>query len=195
MVFLIQRQEAQSKVPLSDPICCFTSDDEEMTHAPTRKCKRPFREINLDFKAGEHESLEDQKRRNSGPPQPRNLHTLQMMQGKEQEPSWDAARFRASVDTDPTVGHHLFDTMCPTAFLAPTLTAKTCFICTQPQNAFFLAQLALQGNRANGKKSLPGRVPGPKTGTKMVPKSGSFQEEFFLLSGQKKSQKLDRALP
>ena len=83
-------------------------------------------------------------------------------------------------------------TMCPTAFLAPTLTAKTCFICTQPQNAFFLAQLALQGNRANGKKSLPGRVPGPKKGTKMVPNSGSFQEEFFLLSGQKKSQKLDR---
>ena len=86
-------------------------------------------------------------------------------------------------------------TMCPTAFLAPTLTAKTCFICTQPQNAFFLAQLVLQGNRANGKKSLPGRVPGPKKGTKMVPNSGSFQEEFFLLSGQKKSQKLDRALP
>ena len=86
-------------------------------------------------------------------------------------------------------------TMCPTAFLAPTLTAKTCFICTQPQNAFFLAQLALQGNRANGKKSLPGRVPGPKKGTKMVPNSGAFQEEFFLLSGQKKSQKLDRALP
>ena len=79
--------------------------------------------------------------------------------------------------------------MCPTAFLAPTLTAKTCFICTQPQNAFFLAQLALQGNRANGKKSLPGRVPGPKKGTKMVPKSGSFQEEFFLLSGQKKVPK------
>ena len=42
-------------------------------------------------------------------------------------------------------------TMCPTAFLAPTLTAKTCFIYTQPQNAFLLAQLALQGNRANGK--------------------------------------------
>ena len=79
-------------------------------------------------------------------------------------------------------------TMCPTAFLAPTLTAKTCFMCTQPQNAFFLAQLALQGNRANGKKSLPGRVPGPKKGTKMVPNSGSFQEKFFLLSGQKKSQ-------
>ena len=35
------------------------------------------------------------------------------------------------------------------------------------------------------KKSLPGRVPGPKKGTKMVPKSGSFQEEFFLLSCQK----------
>ena len=95
---------------------------------------------------------------------------------------------RASEKATGTVGHHLFDTMCPTAFLAPTLTAKTCFICTQPQNAFFLAQLALQGNRANGKKSLPGRVPGPKNGTKMVPKSGSFQEEFFLLSGQKKSR-------
>ena len=77
---------------------------------------------------------------------------------------------RASEKATGTVGHHLFDTMCPTAFLAPTLTAKTCFICTQPQNAFFLAQLALQGNRANGKKSLPGRVPGPKKGTKMVPK-------------------------
>ena len=35
--------------------------------------------------------------------------------------------------------------MCPTAFLAPTLTAKTCFICAQPQNAFFLAKLALLG--------------------------------------------------
>ena len=31
---------------------------------------------------------------------------------------------------------------------------------------FFLAQLALQGNRANGKKSLPSRVPGLKKGTK-----------------------------
>ena len=61
-----------------------------------------------------------------------------------------------------TVGHHFFETMCPTAFLAPTLTAKTCFICTQPQNAFFQAQLAVQDNRANGKKSFPGRVPGPK---------------------------------
>jgi len=27
---------------------------------------------------------------------------------------------------------------------------------------FFLAKLALQGNPANGKKSLPGEVPGPK---------------------------------
>ena len=89
---------------------------------------------------------------------------------------------RASEKATGTVGHHLFDTMCPTAFLAPTLTAKTCFICTQPQNAFFLAQLALQGNRANGKKSLPGTVPDPKKRTKMVPKSGSFQEKFFLLT-------------
>ena len=30
--------------------------------------------------------------------------------------------------------------------------------------------------------------PAQKKGTKMVPKSGSFQEEFFLLSGQKKFQ-------
>ena len=103
-------KEVQSNVPLSDPICCFTSDDEEMTHAPTKKCKRPFREINLDLKAG---ALEDQRRRNSGPPQPRNLYTLQMMQGKEQEPSWDAARFRASVDTDPTKDSNLKEKVCP----------------------------------------------------------------------------------
>ena len=94
-----------------------------------------------------------------------------------------------------TVGHHFFETMCPTAFLAPTLIAKTCFICTQPKHAFFLAQLALQGHRANGKKPLAGRVPGPKKGTKMVPKSGSFQKEFFCSVATKKSQKLDRALP
>ena len=87
-----------------------------------------------------------------------------------------------------TVGHHFFETMCPTASLAPTLTAKTCFICTQPQNAFFLTQLALRGHRANGKKPLPGRVPGPKKETKMVPKSGSFQKEFFC-SVAKKSPK------
>ena len=85
--------------------------------------------------------------------------------------------------------------MCPTAFLAPTLIAKTCFICAQPKHAFFLAQLALQGHRANGKKPLPGRVPGPKKGTKMVPKPGSFQKEFFCSAAKKKSQKLDRALP
>ena len=80
-------------------------------------------------------------------------------------------------------------TMCPTAFLAPTLTAKTCFICTQPQNAFFLAQLALQGNRANGKKSLPGRVPGPKKGTKMVPNSGSLRR-ILLAQWPKKVPKI-----
>ena len=31
---------------------------------------------------------------------------------------------RASEKATGTVGHHLFDTMCPTAFLAPTLTAE-----------------------------------------------------------------------
>ena len=40
-----------------------------------------------------------------------------------------------------TVGPHFFETMCPTAFLEPTLTAKTCFICAQPQNAFFWPNL------------------------------------------------------
>ena len=67
-------------------------------------------------------------------------------------------------------------------------SAKICFICTQPQSRFFLAKLALQGNRANGKKSFPGRVPGPKKRTKMVPKSGPFQKEFFC-SAAKKSPK------
>ena len=75
-------KEVQSHVPLGDSICCFTSDDEEMAQMPTKKCKRPFREINLDSKAAEHGSLEDQRRRNSGPPQTRNLHALQMEQGK-----------------------------------------------------------------------------------------------------------------
>jgi len=32
----------QSKVPLSDPIGCFTSDDEEMINVPSRKAKRLF---------------------------------------------------------------------------------------------------------------------------------------------------------
>ena len=38
-------EKLQNNVPLSDPICCFTSNDEEMTHAPTRKVKRPFEEV------------------------------------------------------------------------------------------------------------------------------------------------------
>ena len=35
----------------------------------------------------------------------------------------------------------------------------------------------MQDNRANGKKSFPSHVPGPKKRTKMVPKSGPFQKE------------------
>ena len=35
-----------------------------------------------------------------------------MMQGREQEPSWDAARFRASVDTDPTKDSNLKEKVC-----------------------------------------------------------------------------------
>ena len=94
-------KEVQINVPPSDPISCFTSDDEEMFHAPTRKGKRPFEEVNLDSKAGEHGSPEDQKRRNSGPPQLQTWHTLHTVREKGKEPIFDAARFRASVETDP----------------------------------------------------------------------------------------------
>ena len=54
--------------------------------------------------------------------------------------------------------------------------------------------LSQQGHRANGKKPLPGRVLDPKKGTKMVPKSESFQKEFFCSVAKKKSQKLDWTL-
>ena len=130
-------KEVQSHVPLSDPICCFTSDDEEMAHAPTKKCKRPFREINLDLKAGEHGSLEDQRRRNSGPPQPRNLHTLQMEQGKEHEPSGDAARLRVSADTDPTKNLDFKKKICPTIRENDTkqlLAAQQITLCPEETN-------------------------------------------------------------
>ena len=124
------------------------------------------------------------------------MAVIELYIGRLDSPDADSSSTDPASDglKDTTVGHHFFETMCPTAFLAPTLTAKTCFLCTQPQSAFFLAQLALRGHRANGKKPLPGRVPGPKKGTKMVPKSGSFQKEFFCSVAKKKSQKLDRAL-
>ena len=138
MVLLMQkRKEVQSHVPLSDAICCFTSDDEEMAHAPTKKCKRPFREINLDLKAGEHGSLEDQRRRNSGPPQPRNLHTLQMEQGKEHEQSGDAARLRVSADTDPTKNSDFKKKVCPTIRENDTkqlLAAQQITLCPEETN-------------------------------------------------------------
>ena len=78
--------------------------------------------------------------------------------------------------------------MCPTAFLAPTLTAKTCFICTQAQNAFFLAQLAVQDNRANGQKSFPGHVPGQKKEPKWFQNLGRFKKNSSA-QRQKKSPK------
>ena len=78
-------------------------------------------------------------------------------------------------------------TMCSTAFLAPTLTAKTC----SATKCIFSDPACAARESSDGKKSLPSSR--PKKGTKMVPNSGSFQEEFFLLSGQKKSQKLDRS--
>ena len=40
-----------------------------------------------------------------------------------------------------TVGQHLFDTMCPTAFLAPTLTAKTCLSALSQKMHFFWSSL------------------------------------------------------
>ena len=39
------------------------------------------------------------------------------------------------------VGQHLFDTMCPTAFLAPTLTAKTCLSALSHKMHFFWPSL------------------------------------------------------
>ena len=97
---------------------------------------------------------------------------------------------RTTIESKRTVGHHFFETMCPTAFLAPTLIAKTCSICTQPKHAFFLAQLALQGHRANGKKPLPGRVPEPKNAE---PKwfqnlQRHFKKRFFCSVAKKKSR-------
>ena len=64
-------------------------------------------------------------------------------------------------------------------------SAKICFICTQPQSRFFLAKLALQGNRKSRSLVV---FPAQKKRTKMVPKSGPFQKEFFC-SAAKKSPK------
>ena len=41
----------------------------------------------------------------------------------------------------PTVGHHFFETMCPTAFLAPTLIAKTCSSALSQNMHFFWPNL------------------------------------------------------
>ena len=90
--------EVQKNVPPSDPISCFSSDDEERFHAISRKGKRPFEEVDLDLKAGKHGSPEDQKRRDCGPPQLQSWHT-----GREKGEivTKDAARFRVSVETNP----------------------------------------------------------------------------------------------
>ena len=119
-------KEVLNNAPPSDPICCFTSDDEEMLHAPTRKAKRPFEEVNLDLKAGEHGSPEDQKRRNSGPPLLQNLHIGHTVQEKEKESSVDAARLRASVETDLVNDLDLHKEVCQTTKLneAEQLLAK-----------------------------------------------------------------------
>ena len=63
-------------------------------------------------------------------------------------------------------------------------SAKICFICAH----FFWPNLRCKVIEPMAKKSFPGRVPGPKKRTKMVPKSGPFQKEFFC-SAAKKSPK------
>ena len=55
-------------------------------------------------------------------------------------------------------------------------SAKTCFICTQPQNAFFLAKLALKGNRANGKSRYLVGFPAQKKEPKWFQNLGRFKK-------------------
>ena len=55
----------------------------------------------MDWKAGEHRSLEDQKRRSVGPPRLQKLAPEMPMQEKEKRTSLDAARLKASADADP----------------------------------------------------------------------------------------------
>ena len=105
-------KEVQRNVPLSDPICCFTSDEEERLQVPSRQSKRSFEEVNLDSKAGKHGSPEDQKRRDSGPPQ---LQSGHMVQEKGSESIYDAACFRASVETDPAKDIELKGEACQAA--------------------------------------------------------------------------------
>ena len=73
-----------------------------------------LRRFNLDLKAGEHGSPEDQKRRNSGPPKLQNLHIGHTVQEKEKESSVDAARLRVSVETDPVNDLDLHKEVCQT---------------------------------------------------------------------------------
>ena len=81
------------------------------------EAKRPFEEVNLDLKAGEHGSPEDQKRRNSGPPILQKLHIGHTVQEKEKKSSVDAARLRASVETDLVNDLDLHKEVCQTTKL------------------------------------------------------------------------------
>ena len=96
--FVDLEKDVQKNAPPSDPISRFSSDDEERIHAPSRNGKRPFEEVDLDSKAGKHGSPEDQKRRDGGPPQLQSWHSAKE---KGEGSTKDAARFRASVETDP----------------------------------------------------------------------------------------------
>ena len=78
-----------------------------------------------------------------------------------------------------TVGPHFFETMCPTAFLAPTLTAKTCFICAQPQNAFFWPNLRCKVIDPMAKSRSLVVFPAQKKEPKWFQNLGRFQKEFF----------------
>ena len=68
----------------------------QVMRGPTRKGKRPFLE------SREARVTRRHRRRNSGPPQFQPWHTLHIVQEKGNEPNFNAARFRASVETDLT---------------------------------------------------------------------------------------------
>ena len=93
-------ESAPDDIPLSDPISSFSPYDGGNKQPSFKHGKRPFEEVNLDFKAGEHGSLEDQARRNTGPP--RFQSGVDTPKGGVFKTD-DAACYRASVKTDTVI--------------------------------------------------------------------------------------------
>ena len=81
-------------IPLSDPIISFSPYDGGNRHPSFKHGKRPFGEVSLDLKAGEHGSPEDQTRRDTGPPQ---LQSWVNIQESGVSLTDGAACYRASV--------------------------------------------------------------------------------------------------